>query len=126
MAELFQTSPQNITQHLKSLYQEREIGEVATCKEFLQVRQEGKRNIRRSVRHYPGGAAWGFLIRAPFLASRRDALSKPGGNLREPIVCNRSRPEWVPCRRVTQTLVRPATASCKDASSQPGVKPLGR
>jgi hypothetical protein len=66
MAELFQTSPQNITQHLKGLYQEGEIGEAATCKEFLQVRQEGKRSIRRSVRHYNLEAvlAVGYRVRS--------------------------------------------------------------
>ena len=41
MAGLFDTSPQNITLHLKSLYEDGEITEAATCKEFLQVRQEG-------------------------------------------------------------------------------------
>jgi hypothetical protein len=66
MAELFQTSPQNITQHLKALYQEGEIGEAATCKEFLQVRQEGKRSIRRNVRHYNLEAvlAVGYRVRS--------------------------------------------------------------
>ena len=39
MAELFQTTPQNITLHLKALYSEGEILETTTCKEYLQVRQ---------------------------------------------------------------------------------------
>ncbi|GEM_PF-1803431 len=38
MAELYQTTPQNITMHLKSIYEEGEIIEAATCKDFLQVR----------------------------------------------------------------------------------------
>ena len=41
MAELFQTTPQNITLHLQSIYDEWELDEAATCKEYLQVRQEG-------------------------------------------------------------------------------------
>lgn len=41
MAKLFQTTPQNITLHIKSIYEEREPDETATCKEYLQVRQEG-------------------------------------------------------------------------------------
>lgn len=41
MAELFQTSPQNITLHLKALYAEGEITPEATCKSYLQVRSEG-------------------------------------------------------------------------------------
>ena len=49
MAELFQTTPQNITQHLQSLYADGEIEEPATCKEFLQVRIEGGRQVRRAL-----------------------------------------------------------------------------
>lgn len=52
MADLFQTTPQNITQHLKSLYEDGEIDEQATCKEYLQVRSEGNRSVQRSVKHY--------------------------------------------------------------------------
>jgi hypothetical protein len=66
MAELFQTTPQNITLHLKSLYQEGEIDETATCKDYLQVRQEGNRSVRRSLRHYNLEAvlAVGFRVRS--------------------------------------------------------------
>ncbi len=41
MAKLFQTTPQNITLHLKNIFDERELIESATCKDFLQVRKEG-------------------------------------------------------------------------------------
>ena len=47
MAELFNTTPQNITLHLKRIYEEEEIAESATCKEYLQVQKEGKRNVKR-------------------------------------------------------------------------------
>ena len=40
MAELFQTSPQNITLHLKALYSDGEITPEATCQSYLQVRPE--------------------------------------------------------------------------------------
>jgi len=52
MAELFQTTPQNITLHLKNIYQEGELAEEATCKDFLQVQTEGSRQIRRNRRFY--------------------------------------------------------------------------
>ena len=52
MAGLLDTSPQNMTLHLKSLYEDGEITEAATCKEFLQVRQEGSRTI--SLGSVPG------------------------------------------------------------------------
>ena len=40
MAHLFQTSPQDITLHLKNIFQEGELAEEATCKGFLQVQAE--------------------------------------------------------------------------------------
>lgn len=40
IAELFQTTPQNITIHLKAIYEEGELDPAATCKDYLQVRQE--------------------------------------------------------------------------------------
>lgn len=66
MAELFQTTPQNITLHLRSLYEEGEIEEGATCKEYLQVRAEGSRQVRRMVKHYNLDAilAVGYRVRS--------------------------------------------------------------
>jgi len=52
MAELFDTTPQNITQHLKNLYNEKEIEQGTTCKDFLQVQSEGERNIERITKMY--------------------------------------------------------------------------
>ena len=52
IATLFQTTPQNITQHVKAIYAEGEADPEATCKSGLQVRQEGGRQVRRTVRHY--------------------------------------------------------------------------
>jgi len=52
MAELFDTTPQNITLHLKNIYKESELESMATCKDFLQVQQEGKRRVSRSLSFY--------------------------------------------------------------------------
>jgi len=52
MAELFQTTPQNMTMHIQGLYAEGELAEAATCKDYLQVRREGERNVQRALRHY--------------------------------------------------------------------------
>ncbi|MFT4178870.1 MAG: virulence RhuM family protein [Thermomonas sp.] len=52
MADLFQTTPQNITLHLKAIYAEGELDEAATCKDYLQVRQEGTRRVSRALHHY--------------------------------------------------------------------------
>jgi hypothetical protein len=52
LAELFQTTPQNITLHVKAIYDDGELSEEATCKSYLQVRQEGGREVARRLRHY--------------------------------------------------------------------------
>ncbi len=52
MAELFQTTPQNITMHLKNIFDEGELNEESTCKDFLQVQQEGKRTVSRNSKFY--------------------------------------------------------------------------
>ena len=52
IAELFQTTPQNITIHVRTIYSSGEAVEAATCKESLQVRSEGGRQIKRTIKHY--------------------------------------------------------------------------
>lgn len=52
MAELFNTTPQNITIHLKNIFQEGELDEESTCKDFLQVQIEGNRKINRNSKFY--------------------------------------------------------------------------
>ena len=52
LAELFQTTPQNITMHLKNIFDEGELNEEATCKDFLQVQQEGNRSVSRNAKFY--------------------------------------------------------------------------
>jgi len=52
MAELFQTSSQNITIHLKNIFEEGELDENATCKDFLQVQKEGLREVKRTQKFY--------------------------------------------------------------------------
>lgn len=52
MAELFQTSTQNITLHIKNIYAEGELLEESTCKNYLQVQNEGAREVKRQSKHY--------------------------------------------------------------------------
>ena len=55
MAELFMTTPQNVTLHIGNIYKEEELPRNSTCKESLQVQKEGKRVVRRKqevVCHY--------------------------------------------------------------------------
>ena len=51
MAELYQVTPQSITQHIQAIYQAAEIDEAATCKEYLQVQTEGGREVKRQLKH---------------------------------------------------------------------------
>ncbi|HEY3268854.1 MAG TPA: virulence RhuM family protein [Armatimonadota bacterium] len=66
IAELYQTTPQNVTLHLKAIYREGELDEAATCKDYLQVRQEGARRVSRRLRHYslPAILAVGYRVRS--------------------------------------------------------------
>ena len=52
MAELFQTTQQNISQHVQNIYEEVELIEEATHKKFLSVRQEGNRQVKRNLDYY--------------------------------------------------------------------------
>ncbi len=52
MAELFQTTSQNITIHLKNIFDEGELREDSTCKDFLQVQNEGSRKVERRQKFY--------------------------------------------------------------------------
>lgn len=52
IAELFQTTPQNITLHIKNIFEENEMFEDSTCKDYLQVQIEGSREVKRKTRHY--------------------------------------------------------------------------
>lgn len=52
MADLFQKTPQNITMHIRNAYNEGELDKESTCKEFLQVQTEGKRQVARIQKYY--------------------------------------------------------------------------
>jgi len=52
MAELFQTSPQNITIHIGNIFKEFELEKKGTCKDYLQVQIEGERKVKRNLLLY--------------------------------------------------------------------------
>lgn len=52
MSELFDTSTDNVSLHLKNIYAEGELQERATTEDFSVVRQEGKRDVKRKLKHY--------------------------------------------------------------------------
>lgn len=52
MAELFDTSTDNVGLHLKNVYTDKELEETATTEEYSVVGQEGGRQVRRNLKHY--------------------------------------------------------------------------
>lgn len=52
MAQLFNTSADNISLHLKNIFTEQELDETATTEDFSVVRQEGRRQVTRRLKHY--------------------------------------------------------------------------
>jgi len=67
MAELFQSTVQNINLHLLQIYEEAELPPEATIKSYLIVRPEGRRQVARPIQHYslPAILAVGFRVRSP-------------------------------------------------------------
>ena len=52
MAELFECSTDNVSLHLKNIYNEGELDEAATTEEFSVVQQEGNRQVKRNITFY--------------------------------------------------------------------------
>lgn len=52
IAEIYDTSRQNINQHIANIFKDGELAENATCKKFLRVQTEGKRQVERNIDHY--------------------------------------------------------------------------
>jgi len=52
LSAVFDTSTDNISLHLKNIYADEELTEEATTEDFSVVRQEGKRQVQRRLKHY--------------------------------------------------------------------------
>ena len=52
MAELFQTTKQNVSLHIKNIFEEGELSENSTVKDYLTVQQEGNRKVSRNISYY--------------------------------------------------------------------------
>lgn len=52
MADLYDTTKQNISLHIKNIFEEEELNENSTVKEFLTVQKEGNRSVERKVKYY--------------------------------------------------------------------------
>ena len=69
MADLFQTSRTNVVEHIKHIYDEQELDENLTCRNFRQVRKEGSREVARDISYYN-------LLDNAGTVSSREALEK--------------------------------------------------
>jgi len=52
IAQVFNVTPQNITLHLKNIFDSKELDKKRTCKDSLQVQKEGSREVKRTVKEY--------------------------------------------------------------------------
>ena len=52
LAEIYDTTQENISMHIKNIYADKELDENRTYKKFLLVRQEGARQVKRNIDHY--------------------------------------------------------------------------
>ena len=67
IAELFQTTKQNVSLHAKNIFEDRELSPEATVKESLTVQTEGKREVQRTIQLYNLDLilAIGYRVRSP-------------------------------------------------------------
>lgn len=52
LAEIYDTTQENISMHVANIYKDQELDENRTYKKFLLVRQEGQRQVKRNIDHY--------------------------------------------------------------------------
>ena len=52
IAEIYDTTQQNISLHIDSIYKDFELGIEGTHKKYLLVQTEGKRQVKREISHY--------------------------------------------------------------------------
>lgn len=67
LAEIYQTTQQNVSLHLQGIYEDKELDDESTHKKFLLVRQEGKRQVKREIEHYNLDViiALGYRVQSP-------------------------------------------------------------
>ncbi len=67
LAEIYETTKQNISQHIDNIFKDGELEENRTVKDFLTVRQEGNRTVKRYIAHYNLDMiiALGYRVQSP-------------------------------------------------------------
>lgn len=73
MAELFQASKANISEHIKNIFDEGELNEEATVRKFRTVQTEGNRTVSRNLTYLASSlcfSSWIILSALPVMQSR--------------------------------------------------------
>ena len=67
LAEIYQTTKQNVSQHIDNIFSDGELDENRTVKNFLTVREEGKRKVQRDIIYYNLDViiALGYRVQSP-------------------------------------------------------------
>lgn len=52
IAEIYKTTQENISMHIKNIYKDKELNNDSTNKKFLLVQNEGNRQVKRNIDHY--------------------------------------------------------------------------
>lgn len=52
IADIYKTTQENISMHIKNIYKDNELNLDSTNKKFLLVQKEGTRNVKRNIDHY--------------------------------------------------------------------------
>ena len=76
LAEIYQTTQQNVSLHLQGIYEDKELDDESTHKKFLLVRQEGKRQVKREIEHYNLDViiALGYRVQSPIAVRFRRCM----------------------------------------------------
>ena len=115
MAELFQTTQQNISLHLQNIYAEGELERGATHKESLSVRQEGARSVKRHVPMHM--ADWITKLDAFLTLNERDILTH-AGRISHEMAQGKAELEYDRYRAITDAKPRPIDAEFEQAAKQ--------
>lgn len=109
MAELFQTTKQNISLHLQNIFAEGELTPEATVKKYLTVRQEGGRQVQRELEYHNLDAiiSVGYRVKSHVAKAYRSTPSCC------PLTMNRPSTFQPEKRRRASPLSTPNSAWCK-------------
>ena len=106
MGELFGTTPKNVLMHLKNIFKGNELDEAATAKDFLAVCQEGKRQVKRRLKHYNLDAiiSVGFWVNSTratrFVPISKDKNFRPESGVNKGAWCALFGAPFIVCVRV--------------------------